>query len=376
LVWKKFTFSNITTSKIRVVVNASADSVARIAEVEAWTTPTSAATANINWLVTDQLGTPRMVFDQSGSLATTKRHDYAPFGEELLNGARPNTVGYASGDTTRQKFTQKERDNETGLDYFLARYYSSTQGRFTSADPIFISSQQIVNPQSWNLYNYVNNNPLAYLDPTGMERVRLGQHGDEEIDKLRKEKEQQIKQGKKDGTLTNEQEKTLKAERNTLGLEKEGNKLARGLIDKLPASERSGLQVSDFTLTTDPSGEDFMSDSRFAANAGPDPQGLANAAGTKAMFRIRGYSQEIFINTTTTNIKDMMSGDRDWITYGATLVKHEQSHRDKDYNEFQAYTEQKRVLEHFGAGAFSSPEVYQGHLDFINRNIEKNRPKP
>jgi hypothetical protein len=71
-----------------------------------------------------------------------------------------------------------------------------------------------------------------------------------------------------------------------------------------------------------------------------------------------------------------MNGDRDWITYGATVLKHEQSHRDKDYNEFQAYTEQKRVLDQFGPGAFSRPEVYQGHLDFINRNIEKYRPKP
>lgn len=73
-------------------------------------------TANINWLVTDQLGTPRMVFDKSGSLATTKRHDYAPFGEELFNGLRSTAMGYAANDTTRQKFTSKERDNETGLD--------------------------------------------------------------------------------------------------------------------------------------------------------------------------------------------------------------------------------------------------------------------
>jgi len=333
-------------------------------------------TGSIHWLVTDQLGTPRMIFDQSGSLANVSRHDYLPFGEELTTqGLRPNVQGYTNTDGARQKFTQKERDNETGLDYFLARYHSSTQGRFTSPDPILISSQQIVNPQSWNLYSYVNNNPLAYLDPTGMERVRLGQHSDEEIDRLRKEKEQQIKQGKKDGTLTKEQRKQLEAERKTLGLEKEGNKLANNLINRLPASERQGLQVSDFTLTTDPTGTDFMSDPTFVAGT-QDPQGLANAAGKKAMFRLRGYSQEIFINTTASNITDMMTGDRDWITYGATLVKHEQSHRDKDYNEFQAYTEQKRVLEQFGPGAFSSPEVYQGHLDFINRNIEKNRPKP
>jgi RHS repeat-associated protein len=124
---------------------------------------------NINWLVTDQLGTPRMVFDQTGSLATMKRHDYLPFGEELFANQGLRDQGYVA-DNVRQKFTRKERDNETGLDYFLARYYSSTQGRFTSPDPIFISEKKIAAPQSWNLYNYVNNNPLTYLDPTGIER--------------------------------------------------------------------------------------------------------------------------------------------------------------------------------------------------------------
>src|SRR6266566_7128624 len=118
-VWRKLSFSSITTTKIRVLTNAAVDNgYSRITEVEAWgTDTTSGTTANFNWLVTDQLGTPRMIFDQSGSLATTKRHDYAPFGEELFNGARTTALGYGAADPTRQKFTSKERDNETGLDY-------------------------------------------------------------------------------------------------------------------------------------------------------------------------------------------------------------------------------------------------------------------
>ena len=105
-----------------------------LAEVEVM--GSTVALANINWLVTDQLGTPRMVVDKTGALSTTKRHDYLPFGEELSagTGGRTTTQGYSVTDGVRQKFTQKERDNETGLDYFLARYYSSTQGRFTSSD--------------------------------------------------------------------------------------------------------------------------------------------------------------------------------------------------------------------------------------------------
>jgi len=95
-------------------------------------------TGNINWLVTDQLGTPRMVFDKTGALATVKRHDYLPFGEELSagQGLRSTTPGHGASDGVRQKFTSQERDNETGLDYMHARYFASAQGRFSSADSV------------------------------------------------------------------------------------------------------------------------------------------------------------------------------------------------------------------------------------------------
>ncbi len=58
-----------------------------------------------------------MIFDRCGSVATTKRHDCAPFGEKLFNGAGTTAMGYAAADSTCQKFSQKERDIETGLDY-------------------------------------------------------------------------------------------------------------------------------------------------------------------------------------------------------------------------------------------------------------------
>jgi RHS repeat-associated protein len=127
----------------------------------------SSGGTDIRWLVADHLGTPRMIIDQTGSLAGVTRHDYLPFGEELIAGQGGRTIqqGY-SGDNIRQKFTQKERDNETGLDYFGARYYASTQGRFTGADAFFKDSN-VNDPQSWNKYAYVRNNPLKYLDELG-----------------------------------------------------------------------------------------------------------------------------------------------------------------------------------------------------------------
>lgn len=78
----------------------------------------------------------------------------------------------SSRSDVRQKFTSKERDNETGLDYFLARYYSSTQGRFTSADNIAFSKG--TNPQNWNLYAYTSNNPLARVDADGHDWFQIG----------------------------------------------------------------------------------------------------------------------------------------------------------------------------------------------------------
>jgi RHS repeat-associated protein len=62
--------------------------------------------------------------------------------------------------------TGKERDAESGLDYFGARYYGSALGRFTSADPKLIPDE-FDNPQSWNKYAYTGNNPLRYTDPDG-----------------------------------------------------------------------------------------------------------------------------------------------------------------------------------------------------------------
>jgi RHS repeat-associated protein len=66
----------------------------------------------------------------------------------------------------RSRSSGKERDNETGLDYFGFRYYSGAQGRWTSPDAPF-ADQHPEDPQSWSMYGYVRNNPLLYVDPNG-----------------------------------------------------------------------------------------------------------------------------------------------------------------------------------------------------------------
>ena len=71
-------------------------------------------------------------------------------------------------DVVERKFTAKKRDNETGLDYFNARYFSAPLGRFISPDPLYIEARRLADPQQLNLYSYVRNNPLKFRDPTGM----------------------------------------------------------------------------------------------------------------------------------------------------------------------------------------------------------------
>jgi RHS repeat-associated protein len=119
------------------------------------------------YTTSDHLGSPRVVTNSSGGVVS--RHDYMPFGEELGAGAgaRTTAMGFVVNDGVRQKFTSKERDTETGLDYFNARYYASSQGRFPSPDPLYYTSLRPSDPQQFNLYSYVRNAPLVMVDPDG-----------------------------------------------------------------------------------------------------------------------------------------------------------------------------------------------------------------
>jgi RHS repeat-associated protein len=60
----------------------------------------------------------------------------------------------------RSRSSGKERDAETGLDYFGSRYFSAAQGRFASPDPLMLSVERLLDPQGLNLYTYTRNRPL------------------------------------------------------------------------------------------------------------------------------------------------------------------------------------------------------------------------
>src|SRR3989339_333357 len=85
------------------------------------------------------------------------------------------------GFETRFTFTDQEKDAESGLLYYGARYYNPTLGRFTQPDPMLLDTkspefqQALLNPQMLNPYSYVSNNPLKYVDPEGMYNVKTGE---------------------------------------------------------------------------------------------------------------------------------------------------------------------------------------------------------
>ncbi len=92
--------------------------------------------------------------------------EYKPFGEEFtVNDLVDNN----------RRFVGKEKDDETGLDYFGARYLSVESGRFLAVDPVRavdefsgqINSAILTNPQRLNVYAYSLNNPYRYVDPDG-----------------------------------------------------------------------------------------------------------------------------------------------------------------------------------------------------------------
>jgi RHS repeat-associated protein len=114
----------------------------------------------VHYYFSDHLGSASVVTDNSGNIQ--KESDYYPFGGEVV---------VTGSDINNYKFTGKERDAESGLDMFGARYNSSSLGRFMTPDwatrPTAVPYAHYGNPQSLNLYSYVQNNPTTVGDPDG-----------------------------------------------------------------------------------------------------------------------------------------------------------------------------------------------------------------
>lgn len=115
--------------------------------------------SDIYFALNDRLGTKRAEISGTGCVTT---YYSQPFGNGLVSS------GNCALDATEIHFTGKERDSESGNDYFGARYYASSMGRMLTPDPSGLVFADQTNPQSFNLYAYVRNNPLNFTDPTGL----------------------------------------------------------------------------------------------------------------------------------------------------------------------------------------------------------------
>ena len=112
-------------------------------------------TGTVYFYVRDHLGSSRLVLDSTGNILS--KFNYEPYGVEL-----PSPTGNVTNE--KYKYTGQERDYDTGMDYMHFRYYGSNIGRFMKPDNMITN---VMNPQSWNLYSYVNNSPINANDPSG-----------------------------------------------------------------------------------------------------------------------------------------------------------------------------------------------------------------
>lgn len=119
------------------------------------------------YYASDQINSTRMVTNSSGTVVYSATHDpYGGVQKTWVNTYEPEL-----------KFSGKERDAESGLDYFGARYYANNQYRWISIDPIIDLAAAMRNPQSWNLYEFCRNSPINLADPDGQVVITPNQEG-------------------------------------------------------------------------------------------------------------------------------------------------------------------------------------------------------
>jgi RHS repeat-associated protein len=109
---------------------------------------------------TDNLGTSRLTTDYTGAVQRTEGVLMGPFGDGFSETGSQfvDFAGFAGG----------MWDSENNSDHFGAREYAKTQGRWLTPDPAGLAVVNPTDPQTWNRYAYVNNNPTTFIDPSGL----------------------------------------------------------------------------------------------------------------------------------------------------------------------------------------------------------------
>ncbi len=124
--------------------------------------------SGMKYLLTDHLGSVDVVTDANGNLLSQQR--YLPFGEVRTDDFAPGTISQ-----TDFAYTGQRDLPDLGLMDYKARFYDAALARFTQPDSII---PNLADPQSWNRYTYVVNDPVRFADPTG-QRVACGAMGEQ-----------------------------------------------------------------------------------------------------------------------------------------------------------------------------------------------------
>jgi RHS repeat-associated protein len=129
--------------------------------------------SDVLWVMQDHQRSTRAMLNSAGQVVG--RHDALPFGDTTgeANEVGPQapedeTTGlHGWWNTIRQQYAGLERDATTGLEHATFRKYEPWAGRWTSPDP-YLGSMNTGDPQSFNRYAYVNNDPVSFVDPSGL----------------------------------------------------------------------------------------------------------------------------------------------------------------------------------------------------------------
>ncbi len=142
----------------------------------------------VRYIQGDQVGTPNTILDSTG--AVIGRSKNLPFGERLGQ----------SGEKSFRRFTNHENGEGSPI-YMQARTYLPAYGKFAQVDPEY--DQNFGDPETWNLYNYVTNNPVTHTDPDGREEIKpdvTPEKANEEQKKANENDKKWTEEGKQKGT--------------------------------------------------------------------------------------------------------------------------------------------------------------------------------
>ncbi len=125
-------------------------------------TAMQATDGQLYWMHTNHLGNSRAMTDANGNL--TYKGQFDPYGQALNEWSSSG-----NNNLNTKKFTGYERDNATGLDYANARMYNNGRGRFMTPDTKGLGSANTRRPETLNRYSYTHNDPVNFVDPTGLD---------------------------------------------------------------------------------------------------------------------------------------------------------------------------------------------------------------